>query len=700
MKVGAFFCDVVILSFVFKLGITGMYLDVNPLKCKPAIPTNIFSHMKQLLLASAALTLWLGTHAQTTVTYNYTGTAETFTVPPCVTSVTIVAKGGQGGQVTVESPLPVGGRGATMQGDFAVNPGDVLTIVVGKQGNPDPSSSGGGGGSGVNNGSTPLIVAGGGGGVDFQDTGYVGMDAVITPDGVNGNGGDPGLGGTGGASGGDHMYTSTNISRGGNGWLVGPTGSTGADGLSSNTTWTAGTWGLGGGGGSVGYGWCNCGGGGGGYSGGGSADINRSAGGGGSYNSGTNQVNIPGDNTGDGVVTITYSVSSSIPASPSMITGTSAVCEGSSLLSYSIPTVAGATGYTWTVTGNSSIVSGQGTTAVDIQPGTGTATISVTADNTCGSSAPATFTLTIQPAPVIALGADITQCGGSVTLDAQNPGGTYFWSDASSNQTLVVSSSGSYWVNVTDANGCGAYDTIDVTINTLPTVALGNDDTICGGSITLDAQNAGSSYLWSDMSTMQTLNVSSTGTYSVTVTDANGCTGSDAVMITVGAIPAVTGTVPANVCLDDATVMIMGSPSGGMWSGPGVTGMNFDPMAAGAGTHQLVYSYTDMLGCTGTDTSSVFVDLCMDITSAEAPGFGVTPNPNNGSFVIEFRAACDNGLIELVDVTGKTVQSMAVNSVAEGNRVTMNCNDQPNGVYFVRVIADGHTTVKKIAIMR
>jgi hypothetical protein len=588
--------------------------------------------MKQFLLASVAVAMWLGVNSQTVSdTFNYTGAVQNFTVPPCVTSVTIVTKGAQGGAVTGYSPFPQGGLGATMQGDFAVTPASVLTVVVGGRGNPDPSSSGGGGGSGVNDGNTALIVAGGGAGVDFQDPNFAGQHAVTANSGVTGNG-SGGAGGTGGGDGGDNIYSGSHISRGGRGWNAGASGSTGLNGVSASTTTTNGTWGLGGGGGSVGYGWCNCGGGGGGYSGGGSGQINQTGGGGGSYNIGTNQVNTPGNNTGNGMVIITYTPGAGIPASPAGITGTSTVCEGSAPLTYFISPVGGATGYTWSVTGNSSIISGQGTTSIDVQPGTGGSTISVTADNACGSSAPTTFVLTIQPAPIVALGADTTQCGGTVTLDANNVGSTYMWSDMSTNQTLVVSASGAYSVSVTDGNGCFASDTVNVTINALPTV------------------NA---------------------------------------------------VAPSMVCLDDGSMTLTSStPAGGTWSGPGMSGNTFTPMTAGAGSHQLTYTYTDSLGCTNFDTTTVTVDLCLGVNSAGAAVFGITPNPNNGSFVVEFNFASEKAIIEVVDVTGKVVQSTQVNSVASGSRATIHCNEQSNGVYFIRVTANGESTMKKMMIVK
>lgn len=247
-----------------------------------------------------------GVASQGADTFAVSGSVATFTVPPCVDSVWIECWGAQGGAVTAQAPFPQGGLGARMKGRFAVTPGQVLNVIVGARGASDPSSSGGGGGSGVGFGSTPWIVAGGGGGHDFQDASYAGVHAVVTNNGVNGNGGQPGLGGTGGNDGGDHAYTPSDISRGGRGWLAGNSGSTGLSGTSTNTTFTAGSFGLGGGGGGVGYGYCNCGGGGGGYSGGGSADINNSGGGGGSYNIGLQQSNTGGIWTGAGRVIISW----------------------------------------------------------------------------------------------------------------------------------------------------------------------------------------------------------------------------------------------------------------------------------------------------------------------------------------------------------------------------------------------------------
>jgi PKD repeat protein len=237
---------------------------------------------------------------QTQVTFNYTGAVQSWVVPSCASTARIQVFGAQGGNAG-SSP---GGRGARMEGDFVLTPGETLTIVVGGRGNDEGVTSGGGGGSGVVRQSTPLIIAGAGAGVNGSQT-HAGMHGDTGQNGQQGAG-SSGAAGTNGNDGQGYTYSGSHIAHGGRGFNSGNSGSWGLNGQSSNTQTTNGTFGLGGGGGSVGSGWCNCGGGGGGYSGGSSGGTNSSGGGGGSFNSGTNQNNAAGVRNGDGQVVISY----------------------------------------------------------------------------------------------------------------------------------------------------------------------------------------------------------------------------------------------------------------------------------------------------------------------------------------------------------------------------------------------------------
>ncbi|REG26613.1 glycine rich protein [Archangium gephyra] len=247
--------------------------------------------------------------ADTTLTA--TGAVQSFTVP-ATGYYTIEVAGAQGGASAYGGS---GGLGAKVKGQFYLTSGSVLQVVVGKRPAGTVSrydGGGGGGGTFVYKSATatplpatPMLVAGGGGG------GY-GLGGSAWRDGVNSSGAG-GLNGNGGQGGvGNWTYGG----GGGTGWV-----STGGGGSSPSYTgggqrWTGGAGssyggnigspgGFGGGGGG---GECNtCGGGGGGYSGGGGGsqgNYEMSGGGGGSYNSGRVPLNLAAVNTGDGYVWI------------------------------------------------------------------------------------------------------------------------------------------------------------------------------------------------------------------------------------------------------------------------------------------------------------------------------------------------------------------------------------------------------------
>ena len=93
-----------------------------------------------------------------------------------------------------------------------------------------------------------------------------------------------------------------------------------------------------------------------------------------------------------------------------------------------------------------------------------------------------------------------------------------------------------YYVTVTDITGTSMIDTATVTVNSLPIVDLGIDTNLCASetSFLLDAENSGCMYLWNDNSTNQTLSVTTTNMYSVTVTDNNECSSSDTINVLLG----------------------------------------------------------------------------------------------------------------------------------------------------------------------
>ncbi len=136
---------------------------------------------------------------------------------------------------------------------------------------------------------------------------------------------------------------------------------------------------------------------------------------------------------------------------------------------------------------------------------------------------------------------DMSACmGDTLMLDATTADATYMWSTGDTTAMISATSDITVYVDVMDTTlGCMSSDTATLTFNSLPTVDLGGDSTICVNHIyTLDA-GTGASFMWSSGETTQMITLdgsvlgAGTFNYSVTVTDANGCMGSDSVVITV-----------------------------------------------------------------------------------------------------------------------------------------------------------------------
>lgn len=188
-------------------------------------------------------------------TFGVTMKVETFTLPSCVTEITVKAFGAQGGNSTTMPGKGLGGMGAKVEGTLCVTPNTMLSIVVGEQPPGMPYPSGGGGASYVAMGMTPLFVAGGGGG-GYHVNGPGGGALMLATSGPGKGGGMSVNGGGGGGFTDDGAGTS---GSGGMSFLHGAAGGREFPVMSLN----CGRGGFGGGGGASEAGTFNAGGGGG-----------------------------------------------------------------------------------------------------------------------------------------------------------------------------------------------------------------------------------------------------------------------------------------------------------------------------------------------------------------------------------------------------------------------------------------------------
>ncbi len=658
----------------------------------------------------------LGGPAPIVDSLTFTGAMQIYTVPCGVTSLLIEAYGAQGGNGATGGNSSTGGSGALggyASGTLTVVPGQTLFIYVGGSGaTPTGGFNGGGSGGSQNAGggggatdvrvnstnvADRVLVAGGGGG-----GGRGGCEQAIVNGGNGGNGGGgngangadaPTPGGVAGGGFGAVGATAGGAGIGCGGFLGQPgltaTNENGASGGNGQTCCCFSAASIPGGGGGGG-GFIGGGGGGGGSAGTTGCSGNDKGGGGGgaggsSYNGGMTTAGslTAGVRTGNGVVVISYA--DPTPNLLSFVTTTSAVCPGSQI-NVSVNADPNSTSYNWVASGGLAINSGNGTPTVNVTA-TGAGSLTVNGVNVCTSGPTSTFQLGVLPAPTVTASSAQTICETNTATISATGGDTYLWSTGEVTSTIFVSpvSTTTYTVVGYNSSLCSDTDFVTVTVNPLPVItASSSPQVICAGSTAQISATGGDIYSWSTGDSLATVVVSPTVTTSYTVTGTNtftACNNIDTVTVIVNPLPTVTLALGSTqACLADGPgTLAGGSPAGGTYSGPGVSGGSFSPATAGLGTHTITYTFTDVNGCTNTATQNIVVDACAGITEASAIGMTLMPNPATTQINLTWTVELTS--IEIMDAQGRLVITKAVNNT---NSLVVDLTELPAGVYSVR----------------
>ncbi len=256
----------------------------------------------------------------------------------------------------------------------------------------------------------------------------------------------------------------------------------------------------------------------------------------------------------------------------------------------------------------------------------GTYSCTVTKSNGCVATSNA-ITVTVNPlptTPIISAGGPVTFCnGGSVVLTSSQASGIV-WSDNSTSTAITVSSSGTYDVTYTDGNGCSATSaqtTVTVNANpSAPVVTASGATSFCtGDSITLTSSQS-SGNVWSpNMETTSSIVVDSSGTYSVTYTDGNGCSAtSNSTTVSVSSAPAPTVSIvgSTSLCPGETVTLTSSTADTYLWSN-GATTQSI--VVSAAGTYFVTVTNTDPCNGTGASASTT-------VTVLTAPVAGFTYN--------------------------------------------------------------------------
>lgn len=342
----------------------------------------------------------------------------------------------------------------------------------------------------------------------------------------------------------------------------------------------------------------------------------------------SNGATTPSVSLGAGTYTVTATsalgciASKSITVTTSVvtatITGSATVC-GSKTTGLS---AGGGSTYKWS--------NGATTNWISVSSGTYT----VTATNSLGCSATKSATITSNPVPVVAIAGATSVCTGQTSVLTASGGDTYKWNNAATTAAITVGA-GAYTVTATNTVGCSASKSINITTS-IPTANITGNTTVCGAATTNLTASGGTSYKWSNAATTATIPVSS-GTYTVTATNAIGCTATKTVTVLSNPLPVITITGANSVCVGQKTVVAASGGATYKWS----NGITTPSVSLSSGTYSVYV--TSALGCSATKSVILASDplpvvtitgataVCTGQTTALTASGGATYKWSNGA---------------------------------------------------------------------
>ena len=331
---------------------------------------------------------------------------------------------------------------------------------------------------------------------------------------------------------------------------------------------------------------------------------------------------------------------------------------------------AGASTYTW----DNSVTDG-----VAISP-TATADYIVTGTDTLGCVAEDTTTITVNPLPTVDAGTFQQICDGDTVTLSGTGAATYAWDNGQTDGTeFTPTTTTLYTVIGTDANGCIDSDTVSIGVWSLPLVDAGADQTICDEDLVTLSGSGASTYSW-DNSVVDGVGFSpsATTTYTLTGTDANGCSDLAYVTVTVNPLPAVDAGAAQIVCTGTPVTLSATGAVSYTWNNGVTDGVAFTP------TNTLLYEVigTDANSCEATDTVTVTVVAELTVLAGTdqtvCEGTSVTLS-GSGANTYTWTGGITNAIpFTASSTTIYVVTGSDGNNCADTDSVTVNVNPTPD----------------------
>lgn len=364
------------------------------------------------------------------------------------------------------------------------------------------------------------------------------------------------------------------------------------------------------------------------------------------------------------LITTTDSVTVTVlttPANPGTISGPSLACKDS-VATYSVWMIPGATSYSWSVPAGATIISGQNTSAIDVQWGQTGGTISVIAGNACGNSTPSVLDVALTdlpdtPGPILG---NSTGCKNSlveVSIDTVPGAETYFW-------TVPA-----------DATIVGGQGTSAISINW----------GVMSGDVTVVAENAcGQSP--PSMKYLQTDSIP---------LDPGAITGKDTVCVNH------TGYMYSIEAIPNAASYVWSVPSGAtITDGQGTNAITVDFSQDAVSGTVSVYGANDC-GLGIPTTLQVFVSQCAGLPeNSLSSSITLFPNPVEGKLNIRIRGSESELDFQIRDVTGQLVRTGKLSDIRGDVTRQVDVSGLRNGLYFIRLMNGSHTYTGKFVVQQ
>jgi PKD repeat protein len=394
-------------------------------------------------------------------------------------------------------------------------------------------------------------------------------------------------------------------------------------------------------------------------------------------------------------------------AAPTVATNSFTYCQGATATQLSATASTGNT-LTWydVATGGTALAGAPSpsTTAAGVY------TYYVSQKNAAGDESPrASITVTVNALPatpvITANGATSFCSGGSVELSSSASTGNT-WSTNATTQAITVTASGSYSVTVTDNNGCSASSsatTVNVSNAPIPTVTASATQACSGDVVTLTA-SSGDSYSWSNGATTQSIQVTTTGSYTVTTTNADACAGvgaSDAVSVAFTATPTAAGSFTTNGNIVTFSNTSTGASSYSWDFGDFTNSSASAPVHAYAvnGNYQVV-----LTAINGNCTDTTVLNVAITVSIEELMGLSnltIYPNPASETAVISFDNTLGNSFdIQLIDQLGRVIMSQNGVQASGSNLVTIDLTNLSDGLYSIQLTSNQNTISKRLIVRK